>query len=182
MAAATSFRHARGGVTVTFGDDVLLLHELLEQLIGLLGPEELAADADPLEAAVGIGAATEAPVDPALARLLPDAYREDPEAAAEFRRYTETGLREAKRAAARTALASLARPGRRHRLGPDEAQAWLRALNDLRLTLGTRLGVTEDWDELLAGLPEDDARRYALAVYDHLTWLQESLVQALMRA
>lgn len=181
MAAATRFRPGRGAVTVVLGDDVLLLRELLEQLLGLLGPDETDVAADPLEAALGIGGATEAPADPALARLLPDGYREDPEAAAEFRRYTETGLREAKRAAARTALTTLARGGRRHRLHQDEAQAWLRTLNDLRLTLGTRLGVSEDWDAHVAGLSEDDPRRYGFAVYDHLTWLQESLVQALMR-
>ena len=31
-----------------------------------------------------------------LARLLPDGYRDDPEAAGEFRRYTESALRSAK--------------------------------------------------------------------------------------
>ena len=181
------FRASRvgGGVTASFADgDVELLRELVQQLLTLLreGEEHPGREADPHEAAVGIGSATAPPEDPALARLLPDAYRDDPEAAAEFRRYTETGLRETKRTAARIALATLERGSGRRRLTAEEAQAWLGVLNDLRLALGTRLGVTEDWDETLAELAEDDPRWYGFAVYDRLTWLQESLVQALLRA
>jgi hypothetical protein len=181
--AETRFRAARGGrVSVTFDEAAAaLLGELLTQLLDLLDEGEEGTAQDPLDAAVGIGTATRAPEDPALARLLPDGYREDPEAAADFRRYTEPGLREAKRAAARTALETLAHVGARQTLTEHQAQAWLRALNDLRLALGTRLEVTEDWDHRLAGLAEDDPRYYAHAVYDHLTWLQETLVQALLR-
>ena len=69
----------------------------------LLEPEgpDAHAQLDPLAAMVGIGTATEAPDDPALARLLPDAYGEDADASAEFRRYTELSLREKKQAQAR---------------------------------------------------------------------------------
>lgn len=184
-AGQPGFRPARGGgASVLFSEpDAVLLRELLEQLLELLGEDEEAGEDDPLAALVGpggIGTATEAPEDPALARLLPDAYAEDPAAAADFRRYTEPGLRAGKRAAARTALGTLEHPGRRRRLTDEQAQAWLRTLNDLRLTLGTRLGVSEDWDEQADALPEGDPRIYAYAVYDHLTWLQEGLVQALM--
>ena len=45
---------------------------------------------------------TMAPEDPVLARLLPDGYRDDPEAAGEFRKYTEPSLRSAKHQAAQT--------------------------------------------------------------------------------
>ena len=91
-----------------------------------------------------------------LARLFPDAYPDDQEAAAEFRRYTESGLRESKQSNARTALATLDAPGTEHRLTDVEVQAWLGALNDLRLALGTRLDVTEDWHAQAAAL---DRRR-----------------------
>ncbi len=57
--------------------------------------------------------------------------------------------------------------------------AWLGALNDLRLALGTRLGVEEDWAEQLAALDDGDPRALLLAVYDWLSWLQETLVRSL---
>jgi hypothetical protein len=159
--------------------DVTLLRRVVEEMLELLTEgEDAEADTDPLAAAVGIGTATTAPEDPALARLLPDAYPDDPDASAEFRRYTETGLRQRKQEAARTVLDTL-EPRRRTRLDAEQAQAWLTALNDARLALGTRLGVTEDLQELYDSLPEDDARIYGFAVYDHLTYLQESLVQSL---
>ena len=67
----------------------------------------------------------------------------------------------------------------RERLGADEADAWLRALNDLRLVLGTRLDVQED---TFASEPDlNDPRGQALAVYGYLSWLQEQLVEALSR-
>jgi hypothetical protein len=184
------FRAGRRG-EVTVGLDPLetaLLTDLLEQLLALLdqdaadGGGEAPEASDPLAAELGIGTATAPPADPALARLLPDAYRDDPESAADFRRYTEPELREAKRTAARTTLATLAEQGRRRRLTAEQAQAWLTALNDLRLTLGTRLEVTEDWDQQVAELPPGDPRLYGFAVYDHLTGMQEELVQALLRA
>ena len=179
---AANFRRARkGGVSIVMGPvehQVLLrvLGEMLELVSVESGGE---ADDDPLARAVGIGTATEAPEDPALARLFPDGYTDDPEASADFRRYTETGLRDAKRAAARTALESIGEPGQRQVLDLETAQAWLRALNDTRLVLGQRLGVTEDFEQLIASLEEDDPRLGMLWVYDRLTYLQESLVRAL---
>ena len=58
------------------------------------------------------------------------------------------------------------------RLGADDAAAWLTGLNDLRLVLGTRLGVTEE-------TYADEPRHPGLAVYGWLTWLQGELVEAL---
>ena len=178
------FRASRvgGGVTASFADgDVELLRELVQQLLTLLreGEEHPGREADPLEAAVGIGSATAPPEDPALARLLPDAYRDDPEAAAEFRRYTETGLRDRKRAAARAVLRSLEGGGKTITADREQAFAWLTALNDVRLALGTRLDVTEDWDELVEELDDDDPRLLGFEVYDFLTGMQELLVRAL---
>ena len=59
---------------------------------------------------------------------------------------------------------------------PDEADAWLRALNDARLVLGTRLDITEDfdWDGF-----ESTPRAPELALYAYLSWLQEQLVEAI---
>lgn len=128
---------------------------------------------------MGLTENRELPDDPVLARLLPDGYSGDPEAAAEFRRYTESGLRSGKAAAARTVLATLPPQGGRIRLSEPEAQAWLRALNDVRLALGTRLEVTDDFDDQMAGITADDPRAPVVAIYQWLGILQESLVEAL---
>lgn len=119
------------------------------------------------------------PDDPVLARLFPDGYRDDPEAAGEFRRYTEDSLREAKAGTAQLVLDTLPETGGRVRLSSDEAQGWLRALNDVRLALGVRLGITEDFEEQLARMPADDPRAGYFQVYDWLTYVQETLVRAL---
>jgi hypothetical protein len=174
------FRRARkGGFSVTFGQsEARVLRHVLGEMLELLGPEAEPAD-DPLAAALGIGTATAAPSDPALARLFPDGYTDDPAASSDFRRYTEPGLRDQKRVALRTALETIGEPGERQVLTPEQAEAWLRALNDTRLVLGDRLGVTEDLEELVQSLADDDPRLGLLWVYDRLTTLQESLVQAL---
>ncbi|HET8982121.1 MAG TPA: DUF2017 domain-containing protein [Pedococcus sp.] len=123
--------------------------------------------------------------DPALERLLPCANREDDQIAAEFRRLTEQGLRSRKAANLSTAILALANvEEQRVELGPAEAVAMVVALTDVRLVLGERLGLRtdEDLDELeaqVASLDDDDPAVYALAVYDFLTWLQETLAHAL---
>ena len=61
-------------------------------------------------------------------------------------------------------------------LTPDEVQAWLGVLNDTRLVLGTRLGVTEE--ERVLDPADPEAGAYAL--YQWLTWLQGDLVEALL--
>jgi hypothetical protein len=134
---------------------------------------------DELAAQLGLTDNAELPADPILARLLPDAYSDDPEAAGEFRRYTEVSLRSAKVAAAQTVLATLPARGGRVRLTEADAQAWLRALNDVRLSLGVILGVTDDFDDQVEDLSEDDARAAYIGVYQWLAYLQESLVDAL---
>ena len=176
-----TFRKARkGGFSVTFNvtENRVLLHAFTEML-ELLGPADEGVEADPLAAAVGIGTSTTAPDDPALARLFPDGYTDDEEASADFRRYTEPGLREQKRSALQAAIGTLGRPGERTELSEEQAQQWLRALNDTRLVLGQRLEITEDWDEMVVGLPDDDPRLPLFWIYDRLTYLEESLVQAL---
>lgn len=124
--------------------------------------------------------------DPALDRLLPTANRQDDEAAAEFRRLTETGLRQRK-AAGLALAASLLRAEDKVVLDEASARAFLTALTDVRLVLGERMGLRTDDDlealEAAAGeLDPDDPLGYALAVYDFLTWFQETLASAMLTA
>jgi Domain of unknown function (DUF2017) len=123
--------------------------------------------------------------DPALARLLPVAHRDDPELAAEFRRLTESGLRDRKRSGLALASAALQRKGHVV-LSREEASALLKGLTDTRLVLGERLGLKTDEDaDMIADLPrtggEDDPWVSVVLLYDVLTWWQESLVTALSR-
>src|SRR3984957_1842970 len=119
------------------------------------------------------------PVDPVLARLLPDAYQDDPEAAGEFRKYTESSLREAKKYFALALLDTVPPNGGRVKLTADQARDWLRALNDVRLMLGVRLEVTEDFEDQLTSLDPKDPRLAAFEVYGWLGAVQESLVRAI---
>ena len=123
----------------------------------------------------------EMPVDPVLARLLPDAYQDDPESAGEFRKYTESSLREAKKYFAQTVLETLPPEGGRVKLTADQARDWMRALNDVRLMFGVRLDVTEDFEEQLASLEPNDPRVAAFEVYGWLGAIQDSLVRAITR-
>lgn len=154
-----------------------LLLSLAQQIVEFVSPEPTDPDADPLEQFVGITPGAEQPDDPALARLLPDAFKDNDQAAAEFRRYTERGLRETKAANAATVAAALQRASDRVVVPDAEVGAWLGLLNDTRLVLGERIEITEDNHQDLAGLPADDPRQAQYQVYDWLTFLQESLVQ-----
>ena len=152
----------------------------VDPLAEQLGLGDLAGLEEAAAGGLGGDGPTAAPDDEVLRRLLPDAYPEDPDAASEFRRFTERGLRERKAAAARAVLASLAPvegQGGRVQLDAEGARTWLSALNDVRLALGTRLGVRDDSEPEL--LDEDDPHRYAWAVYDFTTHLQETLVRSL---
>jgi hypothetical protein len=190
------FRTARGGATARFAaSQATIIRSLVSQVAELVGGEQLDAGAgdtpreSPRETAddlavelgiqLGITENAELPDDPILARLLPDVYADDPEAAAEFRRYTELGLRSGKVAAAQTVLATLPAGGGRVQLSEDDARAWLRALNDVRLSLGVVLGVTDDFDDEVQNLSQDDPRAAYIGVYQWLAFLQESLVDAL---
>ena len=125
------------------------------------------------------------PRDPALERIFPTANREDDQVAAEFRRLTEDGLRARKAANLTTAITALAAlEDQKISLEQPQALALLIALTDVRLVLGERLGLKQDDDfdlleEQVSGLEDDDPAVYALAVYDFLTWLQETLAHAL---
>ena len=124
--------------------------------------------------------------DPAMDRILPSAHRDDPALSAEFRRLTEHGIREGKAANLATAItALLSADGDKVRLDQEQAQAMVVALTDVRLLLGERLGLRTDEDaealqDRLERASEDDPDLHLAAAYDFLTWLQETLLQALM--
>ena len=189
----------RGGVTARFAaSQASIIRALVTQVEELIaGPAGEDGTAPGLGgAAAGPGGAARGPLDdvaallgnpgpdappddPVLARLLPDAYRDDTEAAGEFRRFTEQELRSGKLAAAQTVLDTLPEEGGRVELTEEDAQVWLRALNDVRLALGVRLDITEDTAQRSQDLDPADPRAAYLWVYDWLTYLQETLVRAL---
>ena len=174
------FRATQGGVTARFAaPQARIVRDLVSQVAELIGGDQPARDADDFADQLGLSDNTALPDDPVLARLLPDGYQQDPEAAGEFRKYTERGLRDGKVAAAMTVLETLPARGGRVRLSEPDAQAWLRALNDVRLALGVRLGVTDDFDERSGEIDPADPRSAYVWVYHWLAYLQESLVDAL---
>jgi hypothetical protein len=122
----------------------------------------------------GVRARLEAdPDDDGLRRLFPPAYADDAEAEREYRNLVHDELLDGRRAALRLLEDTL----ERDRLAEDEAETWLRALNDVRLVLGTALDVTEETYAL--ELDMDSPRDRELAVFAYLSWLEEQLVAAL---
>lgn len=133
--------------------------ELLRSLPASVG--EAFADLDPRQTG-----------DPATARLFPSAYLEDAESDRDFRRLTQDDLISGRR----QALETFGKGIDSKVLAEDEVLAWLRAINDIRLLLGTRIGITDDdagWD-----FDPHDPRAPALGVYHYLGALQEELVEA----
>jgi Arc/MetJ family transcription regulator len=145
-------RAAGGGVELRLGNEERAL------LMGLAAELQALLDGEPH--------------DPSLRRLFPPAYDDESDERA-YRELAGDSLLDGRR----EALELLSRTADRERLTAEEADGWLRALNDLRLVLGTRLDVQEDTfadDPDLSG-----PRGQALAVYGYLSWLQEQLVYAL---
>lgn len=170
------FRSSRGRITARVSpDEREFLLYLITELAAVVEPAP-PDSSDPLAELVGISEATR-PSDPAVLRLFPDAYS-DPEQALEFRRYTEDGLRRAKSATLNVVRDSLVASGEKLVLSRQQAEAWVATLNDLRLLLGTRLGVTQDqddWDRLDPG----DPALVAYSTYEFLGWVQATLLHAL---
>ena len=114
--------------------------------------------------------------DPSLRRLTPPAYADDAAARAEYSAMVGGDLVEGRR----QALATLARTARADALTEEELGAWLTATNDLRLVLGTRLGVTEETQGMMPA--DDDPQAPEWVAYNYLSWLQEEVVTALSDA
>ena len=173
-------RNRHGQVWLHLRDsDRGLLVDLLAQMGAMLAEPEPDEPVDPLAELVGIDDTAVRPDDPALARLFPDAY-EDPDDAAEFRRFTQRDLRATKMAHIEAVAETLERPDPTQ-LTEQECLAWLGALNDLRLTLGARLELDDESARDFMELPEDDPRRSLYLVYDWLTYHQDRLVRALQK-
>jgi hypothetical protein len=118
------------------------------------------------------------PDNDVLSRLTPSAYRNDPEAETEYRALTESSLRDQRDERIAACRVDLAVTGGNVELAdPDTARRWLQVLNDLRLALGTRLGVTQDDDR--DPDPEDPAAQPWL-VYSWLTAVQDAVVHTQM--
>lgn len=122
--------------------------------------------------------------DPVTARLFPDAYNDSRDDAAEFHRLTDAELSGNKLAQIDVLLDTLPAEGGEVRLDDETAEAWLRSITDIRLTLGIRLDISESTDvigEIQDAVLADEAspRAAALGFYYLLTELQESLVHSL---
>ena len=188
-------RRRGGGALATFsGFEADLLRSLASQLVELLRNEVAAptSSSDPLEDLLDFSGPTTEPEDPVLARLFPTAYPENEEAAGEFRRFTERGLRDGKARNAVLIIDTLEDAGLPNELDEDgvwfdveldlgEAQSWLKSFTDVRLALASRLGVEDGDDDYWDSLPEDDPRTHVHDIYQWVGFLQETLVHALLR-
>ncbi len=165
--------------------EAAVLRGLVSQIDDMLKARMEETPQDELAELTGIktGPST-SPDDPILSRLLPDFHRLDDDnpskadldSAAVLRSLHEPTLLETKTGVAAIVMDTCPMYGGAVRLSLEQADAWLSALNDVRIALGTAIDVTDDMPE---ELPEDDPRSPHLAVYHWLTWVQESLVQAL---
>ena len=174
-------RHGNDAYVANFSaSESEVLVNLVEQVIELLGERKDQYSDDPLAAMIGITNHDSPPEDEVLLRLLPNAYA-DQVYASEFRRYTESTLRTKKQSHAMSMRIDLkSSPDGCIEIDRAGAQAWLGAMNDIRLALGVRLKLQENTYEDLENLAAEDSMRGVYAVYSWLGWLQESLLRALM--
>ncbi len=187
------FRRKAGTLATQLSEaEVELLASLVGQLIEMVADgdpddfREPQAGADPFEAwsrELAAESGSEPDEDPVMRRLFPDAYPTDPDASADFRRFTERDLKTKKISDAASVLAALeaTRYGRHElRIPISEVDVWLRTLNNLRLAVAIRLGITDAGvAEELAEIDDDDPRAFMASVYDWLSFAQETLVSAL---
>jgi hypothetical protein len=174
--------------------EATLLKNLVSAMIGLLDERESSAPTDELEEITGIKTGnSEPPRDPTLRRLLPDFHKPDdtegqddedqgagdtPDSLnAALRSLQEPDIIDAKRVAAQKLLDTIPDNGGRFELTEEEANAWVAAVNDIRLTLGVMLEIGPDGPDRL---PPDHPLAVHFDVYQWLTVLQEYLVLALM--
>jgi hypothetical protein len=111
--------------------------------------------------------------DPSLYRLSPPAYPDDPTRDAEYAELVGDDLLASRRRSLDLMQATMDA----ERLDEEQLVAWMGALNDLRLVLGTRLDVTEETYDRPP--PPNDPDAQAFAVFVYLGWLEEQIVEAL---
>jgi len=165
-------------------DEAHILINLVEQLLELLGEGDFFHhydSSDPLAQLLAMPSEIVTPDDPVLLRLLPNAYA-DPEAASDFRRYTEPQIRNSKQRnlrLIREELTILVDENKGGVIEELDANIWLMALNDLRIALSVRLEIDETSFEKFELLAEDDPQKPLFAVYFWLGWLQTNLLDVL---
>ncbi|BBZ03396.1 hypothetical protein MCHIJ_28330 [Mycolicibacterium chitae] len=168
--------------------EAALLRNLVTSVVGMLDERQAAAPADELEAITGMRTGNSTPPEDAtMGRLLPDFFRPQNDhpagsAAAEslngaLRSLHEPEIIDAKREAAQCILDTCPAEGGRFELTEDQANSWIAAVNDVRLSLGAMLDIGPDGPDRL---PADHPLSGHLDVYQWLTVLQEYLVLALM--
>jgi hypothetical protein len=172
--------------------EAALLKNLVSSMIGLLDERESSSPSDELEEITGIRTGnTQPPGDPGLRRLLPDFHKPDdednpvdPDASdrlnAALRILHEPEIIDAKRVAAQQLLDTLPENGGRFELTEEGANAWIAAVNDIRLTLGVMLDIGPEGPGGADRLPADHPLTAHFDVYQWLTVLQEYLVLVLM--
>jgi hypothetical protein len=162
-----------------------LLKNLVGSMVGLLDERESSSPPDELEQITGMKTGnTERPDNTTLQRLLPDFSKPGDNTTqsteslnAALRSLHEPEIIDAKRIAAQQLLDTIPADGGRFELTEDAANAWIAAVNDVRLALGTMLDIRPDGPDRL---PDDHPLAPHLDVYQWLTVLQEYLVLALM--
>lgn len=170
--------------------EAAVLRSLVTSVSGLLEERAASAPTDELAALTGLRTGnSETPSDEVLARLLPDFQRPDPDKAdsgddtergnvnSALRSLHEPDIIDDKLAAGSVILQTVPAEGGKVVLTPEQADAWLAGLNDVRLALGTNLGIGSDTPD---EVDPDDPRAPHYDVYHWLTWMQDSLVQALI--
>lgn len=181
------FRRKRGQYVAEFtADEAQVVRDLIDQLRILLDRRRDDAPVDPLAELTGISAGpAAAPEDPALARLLPDFHADDAELSAGLRQLREPELLALKDSAAAVLLDTLPVQGGEVRLDEQQAEQWMRALNDLRLVLAERLHLADDPHSAESGAEpavlHKDPTGHARALYQIYGWLSavlESLATA----
>jgi hypothetical protein len=182
-----TFRREDAGLVLSLDPiQVAILEQLIGEVVGLVDQPVPRSDGAAWARELGLEGVGEPapdvalPDDPVTARLFPDAYRDDDEAASDFRRFTSEELRTSKATNARKLLESLPAGGGSVTLDEEACAAWLGALNDARLALGTALDVNENTNYEFVTLATDEPRAQRLIVYSWLGELQESMLQALM--
>ena len=164
-----------------------LLTNLVSSLMGMLDDRAASAPVDELAEITGIRTGNSvAPEDNTLKRLLPDFYRRSTDHPAgsgpadslnsALRSLHEPEIIDAKRQAAQELLDTVPAGGGKFELTEPQARAWVAAINDVRLALGTMLEIGADGPDRL---PTDHPMAGHLDVYQWLTVLQDWLVVSL---
>ena len=183
-------------------DEAHILINLVEQLLELLGEGDFYhhySNDDPFAQLMSMPHEISQPEDPVLRRLLPNAYA-DPEAADDFRRYTEPTIRKVKQDALRNVrelLGSLVDSESENHQGDTSSDVadqgnfftvenvdedtWLKILNDLRLALSVRLNIDADGYEKFEAMADENPQKGIYAVYFWLGSLQENLLEEISR-